>query len=141
MIKDAEENYLEKWLWLAKTFKKKRPFSEEKLTVEEFSEKYWMRGEVPYQYHEITIEDGRNELEQLMINNIRELKNRETKLRKMILEKIGDMQQEVNEMKGDATHIRKATWITFIMCAVSMTALVFTVIQQIRRCRRNTRSS
>lgn len=141
MLKDIEEKYLKDWFRIEKILEKKRPFSAEKLTMEEFSNKYWMRGECPYQYHEVTIEDGRNELEQLMINNIRELKNRETKLRKMMLEKIEDSQKEINEVKEDTAHTRTATKIAFIMYAVMMAVSVITVIQQIRHCRKNIRSS
>lgn len=141
MLKDIEEKYLKDWFRIEKILEKKRPFSAEKLTMEEFSNKYWMRGECPYQYHEVTIEDGRNELEQLMINNIRELKNREAELRRMILEKIGEKQKQLDEIKRETAHTRTTTKIAFIMYAVMMSVSVITVIQQIRHCRKNTRSS
>lgn len=48
-------------------------FSENKLTTEEFSKKYWLAGLALDQYHTATIEDGRDEREQLIINNIRAL--------------------------------------------------------------------
>jgi len=46
----------------------------DRLSREEFSEKYWMGGLAPYLYHVVDIEDGRDEREQLLINNIRALK-------------------------------------------------------------------
>lgn len=53
-----------------------KSFSEDKLTTEEFSEKYWMSGNSPYQYHSATIEDGRDEREQFVFNNLVALWNR-----------------------------------------------------------------
>lgn len=50
-------------------------FSDKKLTRAEFSKKYWLDGDVPYQYHTAEIEDGRNEREQFFINNDRALFN------------------------------------------------------------------
>ena len=51
-------------------------FSERKLSPEEFAEKYWtprMGTVFPYQYHTGRIEDGRDEREQFVFNNIRAL--------------------------------------------------------------------
>ena len=51
-------------------------FSDRKLTPEEFADKYWTpyKGRVfPYQYHSGRIEDGRDEREQFVFNNIRAL--------------------------------------------------------------------
>ncbi len=50
-------------------------FSDRKLTREEFADKYWMGGkkEYIYQYHTAGIEDGRDEREQFMFNNVRAL--------------------------------------------------------------------
>lgn len=53
--------------------RKDTTFSERKLTEKEFSDKYWMHGQAPYQYHTGTIEDGRDEREQFVFNNIRAL--------------------------------------------------------------------
>lgn len=49
-------------------------FSDKKLSSEEFSKKYWMGGKAPYQYHTGTIEDGRDEREQFLFNNVRALR-------------------------------------------------------------------
>ena len=51
--------------------RKDTSFSERKLTADEFSQKYWREGEAPYQYHTGSIEDGRDEREQFVFNNIR----------------------------------------------------------------------
>lgn len=50
-------------------------FADRKLTREEFSMKYWKGGDPNYiyQYHTMDIDDGRDEREQLIINNIRAL--------------------------------------------------------------------
>jgi hypothetical protein len=55
--------------------RKDTSFSDRKLTREEFGQKYWKGGDVKYidQYHTATIEDGRDEREQFIINNIRAL--------------------------------------------------------------------
>ena len=49
----------------------KYPVSGKPLTREDFSKKYWLDGDAPYQYHTMEIEDGRDEIEQLIINNVR----------------------------------------------------------------------
>lgn len=51
--------------------RKDTSFSEERLSADEFSKKYWKDGETPYQYHTGSIEDGRDEREQFIFNNIR----------------------------------------------------------------------
>lgn len=50
-------------------------FTDRKLTREEFAQKYWHENDPDYiyQYHTMDIEDGRDEREQLIINNIRAL--------------------------------------------------------------------
>lgn len=55
--------------------RKDTTFSENKLTSKEFNKKYWMNGKFPYQYHTAQIEDGRDEREQFIVNNIRALYN------------------------------------------------------------------
>lgn len=63
--------------------RKDTSFSDHKLTPGEFSRKYWMNGTAPYQYHTVNIEDGRDEREQLTINNIRALWDKITLYRKL----------------------------------------------------------
>ena len=53
--------------------RKDMTFSDRKLTEAEFSEKYWLDGIAPYQYHTATIDDGRDEREQFHFNNCRAL--------------------------------------------------------------------
>lgn len=55
--------------------RKDTSLSDRKLTRKEFAAKYWKGGDPSfiYQYHTLTIEDGRDEREQLLINNIRAL--------------------------------------------------------------------
>ena len=48
-------------------------FSNRKLSEEEFSNKYWMKGKYKYQYYTAGIEDARDEREQLVFNNVRAL--------------------------------------------------------------------
>ncbi len=50
-------------------------YADRKLTDHEFQTKYWQGGSVPNQYHTMMISDGRDEREQLIINNIRALKD------------------------------------------------------------------
>lgn len=50
-------------------------YEDRKLTDHEFQTKYWQGGSVQDQYHTMLISDGRDEREQLIINNIRALKN------------------------------------------------------------------
>lgn len=62
--------------------RKDTTFSYQKLSRDEFSEKYWMNGEAPDQYHTMQIEDGRDEVEQLIINDLRALKEANVQLRR-----------------------------------------------------------
>ena len=55
--------------------RKETGFSVRKLNTDEFSRKYWKYGSFPYQYHTGTIEDGRDEREQFLFNNVRALKD------------------------------------------------------------------
>ena len=45
-----------------------------KLDEQSFSDKYWLHGVGKYQWHTMDIEDGDNELSQLLINNDRALR-------------------------------------------------------------------
>ena len=50
-------------------------FGDRELTREEFAQKYWKGGDPNYiyQYHMMDIDDGQDEREQLIINNVRAL--------------------------------------------------------------------
>mgnify|MGYP001029954741 CR=1 FL=1 len=58
--------------------RKDTSFSERKLSLKEFSDKYWKEGkeEFIYQFHSVTVEDGRDEREQLIFNNLMAIKKR-----------------------------------------------------------------
>lgn len=82
-------------------------FSDKKLTAEEFSKKYWLNGEVPYQYHTGTIEDGRDEREQFLFNNVRSLYERQKRDRLRTNEKIGKVCLSVNEAEKKISILKK----------------------------------
>lgn len=92
-------------------------FSDKKLSSEEFSKKYWMGGKVPYQYHTGTIEDGRDEREQFLFNNVRALRelmsegtrNKADEDCKRRL-RIKSIEKKVTILKG----INIVTWIAII---------------------------
>ena len=129
MFGDVEEKTLKSLLRAQKRFGRKRPFSDHALTREEFSQKYWMDGEVPYQYHSMKIEDGDTEVELLAYNNIRALKNDIVKLRRMVWDLSDKKQKQINEFKKDLTHITKI-YKGFMICAM---VLVFISILRIQR--------
>ena len=79
----------------------KRPFSDKPKEAGEFSKKYWLDGVIPYQYHTLEIEDGKNELEQLMINDIRALKNDDTWLRRTMTENFSEKRKQIEEIKKE----------------------------------------
>lgn len=136
MFGDAEEKCLEMWFRQNKRLIRKRPFSNEALTVEEFSQKYWMDGEVPYQYHTMQIEDGKTEVEQLAYNNIRALKNDAVKQRRMMWEEFGEKQKQIDDCKKELAHIRKVHK-SFMICAV-IGALISISMRSTLRYRRST---
>lgn len=84
----------------------KRPLSDEPKALQDFSEKYWLDGNIPYQYHTLEIEDGKNELEQLMINDIRALKNDAVWLRRTMTETAGRRRSQIEELKKENKHIK-----------------------------------
>lgn len=101
----------------------KRPFSDKPKEAGEFSKKYWLDGVIPYQYHTLEIEDGKNELEQLMINDIRALKNDDTWLRRTMTENFSEKRKQIEEIKKENKHIK--------LVVVIMTCLfgIFTAAQ------------
>lgn len=96
--------------------RKDTSFGEGKLTREEFAAKYWKGGDPNYiyQYHTMDIEDGRDEREQLLINNIRALWNMLRAFKRMQIEvtaQEGQLQdgldpekvvEELNQLSGSS---------------------------------------
>lgn len=97
-------------------------FADRKLTEEEFAEKYWLGGEAPYQYHTGTIEDGRDEREQFVFNNIRALYELMKAKDRMYLDTIGSLSYRVERLE------RLVEWIKCIGFSLAMTAIIFLVI-------------
>ena len=131
---DDNEDVLKKAIRREKRYAKKRPFSEKPLTSEEFSKKYWLDGEQPYQYHGMRIEDGRDETEQLIINNVREIRNQFQKWRKWTEERNGELLKQIEEAQKETAHIKKQVKTMSMICAALVGLLV-------SRERSNTRAS
>lgn len=124
------EEYLKQYFDNEYHLQKKRPMSKEKMETKDFADKYWMGGSEPYQYHSLQIEDGETELQQLMINDIRALKDREVVLREFFVMKGHEKQKQIDELKK-YTRLLSAT-----VCVV----IGFVTVGHIQRCRRNSRS-
>lgn len=84
-------------------------FSERKLSNEEFSAKYWMGGMTPYQYHTARIEDGRDEREQFVFNNIRALYNIHTEHTVAELRRIKADLLDIKRKLGEESGSKKAS--------------------------------
>ena len=82
---------------------------ESKLSKELFSDKYWMGGqeEYIYQFHTMDIEDGKNERQQLLINNDRAL----YKMIREVLKNGGliNRSKEIHEIKKELKGMKKIT--------------------------------
>ena len=131
MLGDKKEEYLKPLLREQKILDRKRPFKSEALTLSEFSKKYWMDGEVPYQYHSVQIQDGATEAEQLVFNNIRALKNDAVMQRKTMWEKFGEKQEQINDCKKELVHSRRVQ--SFVICTI-VSAVISVLIKCILRC-------
>lgn len=103
--------------------RKDTSFSDEKLTVEEFSKKYWLNGRVPYQYHTGTIEDGRDEREQFLFNNVRSLYERQKRERLRTNERIGKVRSSVDEVEKKISILKK---VNIAIAIVTILNLVVT---------------
>ena len=134
---DGKENAIKEIMKLDERLKRKRPFSDSKLTIEEFNRKYWLNGNCPYQYHTMSIEDGTNEREQLMINDIRSLKNAATNDRRWNAER---MQQMHVECKKETAHIKKGLKVIAATCAVQFGVSAIITISHIRHCLQKNRN-
>ena len=127
---EHNEKYLKDYFGIECRLQRKRPISKEKMETKDFADKYWMGGREPYQCHTMQIEDGETELQQLMINDIRALKDQEVVLRKFFAMKGQEKQKQIDELKK-RTRLLSAT-----VCAV----IGFVTVGHIQRCRRNSRS-
>lgn len=101
--------------------RKDTTFSDRKLTVDEFSKKYWMGGESQYQYHTGSIEDGRDEREQFVFNNIRAIWERMKENQKEDRNESGRIWKEILDNK------RKVEELTLI----ANISLAFVVVQML----------
>lgn len=126
------------WLKLQKMYAKKRPFSDDPLKLNDFSDKYWLAGNEPYQYHTLRIEDGRSELEQLIINDIRALKELATENGRMFRERMEEKQRQIDEGKKRTAHVKTLAIAAALTCAVQTTAVLATLIRQVQQNHRNT---
>ena len=127
---EHNEKYLKDYFGIECRLQRKRPISKEKMETKDFADKYWMGGREPYQYHTMQIEDGETELQQLMINDIRALKDQEVVLREFFTMKVLEKQKQIDELKRH-TRLLSAT-----VCAV----IGFVTVGHIQRGRRNSRS-
>lgn len=107
-----------------------KKIKKKKMKMKDFKAKYWRGGSEPYQYHTMQIEDGETELQQLMINDIRALKDQEVVLRKFFAMKGQEKQKQIDELK------KRTRLLSTTVCAV----IGFVTVGHIQRCRRNSRS-
>ena len=97
-------------------------FSDRKLTGDEFSQKYWRGGDAPYQYHTGSIEDGRDEREQFVFNNIRAIWERMKENRKSDRYESGRIWKEILDNKRK---VEKLTLIANISLAFVVVSLLW----------------
>lgn len=102
--------------------RKDTSFSDRKLTGDEFSQKYWMGGDAPYQYHTGSIEDGRDEREQFVFNNIRAIWERMKENRKSDRYESGRIWKEILDNKRK---VEKLTLIANISLAFVVVSLLW----------------
>lgn len=96
-------------------------FSDRKLTAEEFQEKYWLGGQAPYQYHTASIEDGRDEREQFVFNNIRALHDIRKWDKNWQQNMISEVEKQMEKQSGSLKKIA-------ILAATSMATNVLLII-------------
>lgn len=128
-IADEKEMVLKSVIQREKRYEKKRPFLWRPLSREEFCEKYWMGGEAPYQYHTMRIEDGRDEREQLIINNIREVRNKIQWETKYSAEKRRELEAQIDELADEAARTRRQIKILSTICAAQALAIISCLIR------------
>ena len=119
-------------------------FSGCKLTTEEFTDKY--RSGDPYncQYIPVSIEDGRDEGEQLIFNNIQQLKDRCDIERKLFISNTERRDKEIGELKKEFADVKKATVICSLTSAavalISVSVLCTLHCQKNMQCQKLSRS-
>lgn len=93
-------------------------FSKRKLTTEEFTEKY--RSGNPYhsQYINVSIDDGRDEGEQLIFNNIQELKARSDAERRIYARNTERRDKEIDELKERFADVIKIVKVSVLTSAI-----------------------
>lgn len=106
--------------------RKDTSFSDRKLTKEEFSKKYWMGGVAPYQYHTGTIEDGRDEREQFLFNNVRALYEMNQERNKRRDNKVSDINLRLYRAEKKIAALRK------INAAVAIVVILILFISNLR---------
>lgn len=106
--------------------RKDTSFNDRKLTVEEFSKKYWLGGEAPYQYHTGTIEDGRDEREQFLFNNVRALYEMNRERNKRQDNKVSDINLRLYRAEKKIAALRK------INAAVAIVVILILFISNLR---------
>lgn len=109
-----------------------KSFSDRKLSTEEFIEKYWMGGKAPYQYHTGTIEDGRDEREQFVFNNIRSLKEQIVQIRRNgVNEGVIEEQKVIqNSIKDITKRMRILAVMSFVQTIIILLILLMQLLQQ-----------
>ena len=98
--------------------RKDTSFSDRKLTTEEFAQKYWLDGDAPYQFHSAKIEDGRDEREQFLINDVMALAD--------LHQKIYGIQTEM--ASANSQRLKRSARLTAISLALSFVACVWVAI-------------
>lgn len=100
-----------------------KSFSGRKLTEEEFADKYKCGNPYLGQYISVSVEDGRDEGEQLIFNNIQELKDRCDVERNLYRTNNEKRDKEVKELRKEFADVKKAS--TICSLASAGVAIVF----------------
>ncbi len=102
-----------------------RLFENRKLSREEFQDKYWLKGESIYQFHTPDIEDGRDEREQFIFNDIRALDN--------LIDFYFNLESEARQEISEKLHrLEPLIKISAALAATSAAAWMIWMISQIK---------
>lgn len=100
-------------------------FENRKLSRKEFQKKYWMNGECVYQFHTPDIEDGRDEREQFIFNDIRALDN--------LIDFYFNLESEARQEISEKLHrLEPLIKISAALAATSAAAWMIWMISQIK---------